>query len=394
MAVVGIVAEYNPFHTGHRWHIAETRRRLGAETAVVCAMSGHWVQRGDCAVTDKWTRAARAVEAGADLVVELPTVWACASAETFARGAVEVLAGMGVVDTLSFGSECADLAALRRSAAALDAPEYHARVKELAAQGLPFPAARQRAAEEGLGAPSVLDRPNANLAVEYLRAIPPHWNALAVQRQGVDHDGGAAGGFASASHLRELLRAGNRGEAEPYLCTPWAGEIADFRRCGAVLLDRVRTMGEDDWAALPDGGSAEGLPARLVRCGRQARSAEEFLALAKTKRFPLARLRRLLAWAYLNLTAADRPEQVPYLRVLAFHDRGRALLGEMKETARIPILIKPAHARDLPEEGRRLFELESRCTDRFGQCLGEVPPCGVEWTKSPVYVRRRSGDCR
>lgn len=393
MTGAGIVAEYNPFHTGHRWHIAQTRRQLG-DTAIVCAMSGHWVQRGDCAVTDKWKRAAWAVEAGADLVLELPTVWACASAETFARGAVEVLAGTGVVDAISFGSESADLSALKGAAAVLDTPEYHQRVRELSAQGMLFPAARQRSAEEQLGGPSVLDRPNANLAVEYLRAVPPHWNALAVPRQGVDHDGGAAGGFASASHLRALLRAGNGGEAAPYLCTPWAGEIADLCRCGAVLLDRVRTMGEGDWAVLPDGGSAEGLPARLVRCGRQARSAEEFLTLAKTKRFPLARLRRLLTWAYLGLTAADRPEHVPYLRVLAFNDRGRALLGEMREKAKLPVLTKPAHARDLPEEGRRLFELESRCTDRFGLCLEEVPPCGVEWTRSPVYVRHRSGDCR
>ena len=108
----------------------------------------------------------------------------------------------------------------------------------------------------------------------------------------------------------------------------------------------------------------------------------------------LARLRRLLTWAYLGLTAADRPEHVPYLRVLAFSERGRTLLGEMKEKATLPVLTKPAHARDLPEEGRRLFELESRCTDRFGLCLEHVPPCGVEWTKSPVYVRHRSGDCR
>ena len=104
MRAVGIVAEYNPFHTGHAWHIAETRR-LGGEAAVVCAMSGHWVQRGECALTGKWRRAELALRGGADLVLELPTLWACASAETFARGAVEVLAGTGVVDTLSFGSE-------------------------------------------------------------------------------------------------------------------------------------------------------------------------------------------------------------------------------------------------------------------------------------------------
>ena len=120
MNVAGIIAEYNPFHRGHAWQIDETRRALGADTAVVCAMSGHWVQRGECAVTDKWTRAAMALRGGADLILELPTPWACASAETFARGGVGVLAAAGVVDTLSFGSESGDLEGLRRAAACLD----------------------------------------------------------------------------------------------------------------------------------------------------------------------------------------------------------------------------------------------------------------------------------
>ena len=116
MNVAGIIAEYNPFHRGHAWQIDETRRRLGEDTAVVCAMSGHWVQRGECAVTDKWTRAAMALRGGADLILELPTPWACASAETFARGGVGVLAATGVVDALSFGSESGDLDGLRRAA--------------------------------------------------------------------------------------------------------------------------------------------------------------------------------------------------------------------------------------------------------------------------------------
>ncbi len=385
MAAAGIVAEYNPFHTGHQWHILETHRRLGEETPIVCAMSGHWVQRGECAVTDKWTRAAWALAGGADLVLELPTVWSCASAERFARGAVEVLAGTGVVDTLSFGSESGDLSALRAVSAVLDWPEYHTKVRELAGTGLPFPVARQQAAEALLGGVSPLAYPNDNLAVEYLRAIPEDWNVVAVPRRGVAHDGGASGGFASASHLREFLRTGRGEEAAPYLCTPWAGEAAAFERCASILLDRVRTLEERDWAALPDGGGAEGLPARLVRCGREVASVEEFLTLAKTKRFPLARLRRLLVWAYLGLTQADRPEHVSYLRVLAFNRRGRALLGEMKRKAALPILTKPAHARELPEEGRRLFALESRCTDRFGLCLSQIPPCGLEWTQSPRY---------
>ena len=119
MATAGIVAEYNPFHWGHAWHIARTRRTLGADTAVICVMSGHWVQRGECALTDKWSRAALALSGGADLVLELPTPWAMASAESFARGAVGLLAATGVVDVLSFGSETGELAPLRAAAGKL-----------------------------------------------------------------------------------------------------------------------------------------------------------------------------------------------------------------------------------------------------------------------------------
>ena len=158
MQTAGIVAEYNPFHRGHAWHIAETRRRLGGDAPVVCVMSGHWVQRGECALTDKWRRAALALDRGADLVVELPTPWAMASAESFARGAVSLLAATGVVDVLSFGSETGELAPLEAAAAVLDAPEYPEKLRSALGRGLSFPAARQEAA----GA-ACLSAPNNNL---------------------------------------------------------------------------------------------------------------------------------------------------------------------------------------------------------------------------------------
>ena len=120
MNISGIIAEYNPFHSGHARQIAETRRLLGEDAAVVCAMSGNWVQRADCAIADKWTRAAVALKGGADLVLELPTVWAASSAESFATGAVALLRACGVVDVLSFGSESGDPAALAAAAACLD----------------------------------------------------------------------------------------------------------------------------------------------------------------------------------------------------------------------------------------------------------------------------------
>ena len=123
MTVVGIVAEYNPFHAGHAHHVRETRRRLG-RCAIVAVMSGNFVQRGDCAVLDKWARARAALEGGVDLVLELPTVWAVSSAEGFARGAVGLLEATGVVGHISFGSERDDVDGLRKVAACLDSTAY------------------------------------------------------------------------------------------------------------------------------------------------------------------------------------------------------------------------------------------------------------------------------
>lgn len=386
METAGIVAEYNPFHRGHAWHIAETRRRLGGDAPVVCVMSGHWVQRGECALADKWLRAALALDRGADLVVELPTPWAMASAESFARGAVSLLAATGVVDVLSFGSETGELAPLEAAAAALDAPDYPERLRAALGRGLSFPAARQEAA----GA-ACLSAPNNNLGVEYLRslrALGSTIRPLTVPRQGAGHDGPAAGGFASASELRRLLRAGRGEEAAPYLTAPWSGELADMQHIERAVLSRLRTMGEGDWAALPDGGGAEGLPSRLAKAAREAAGLEDFYTRAKTRRYPHARLRRLALAAFLGLRAAERPAAPPYVRVLGLGGRGRVLLRRMKDTCPLPVIVKPAQARELDGPARTLFESEARYTDLYGLCFPAPRPCGAEWIHSPVVGER------
>ena len=386
METAGIVAEYNPFHRGHAWHIAETRRRLGGDAPVVCVMSGHWVQRGECALADKWLRAALALDRGADLVVELPTPWAMASAESFARGAVSLLAATGVVDVLSFGSETGELAPLEEAAAALDAPDYPERLRAALGRGLSFPAARQEAA----GA-ACLSAPNNNLGVEYMRSIRALGSTirpLTVPRQGAGHDGPAAGGFASASELRRLLRAGRGEEAAPYLTAPWSGELADMQHIERAVLARLRTMGEGDWAALPDGGGAEGLPSRLAKAAREAVSLEDFYTRAKTRRYPHARLRRLALAAFLGIRADARPAAPPYVRVLGLGGRGRALLRRMKDTCPLPVIVKPAQAREMDGPARTLFESEARYTDLYGLCFPTPRPCGGEWIHSPVVGER------
>nr|WP_300169690.1 nucleotidyltransferase family protein [uncultured Flavonifractor sp.] len=387
MTAVGIVAEYNPFHLGHRWHIAQTRCLLGQDCPVVCVMSGHWVQGADCAIGDKWTRAGLALAGGADLVLELPTPWAMASAETFARGAVSLFAASGVVEVLSFGSECGSAAELAQAAAALDHPAYPARLRAALDKGLSFPAARQEAA----GCPC-LSTPNNNLGVEYLRALA-YLNCplevVTVPRRGAAHGGTeTVEGFASATQIRRLLRTERYEEAAslvPAGTLERLGKISSLSYVERAILAKLRTMDTGAWADLPDSGTAEGLPERLVRAARQALSLNEFYALVKTKRYTHARLRRLALSAFLGLTT-DRPVLPPYARVLGLNRRGQALLKRMKDVCTLPILTKPAQAKALTGPARRLFELEARYTDLYSLCFPTPKPCGAEWTTSPVVA--------
>lgn len=373
MDAVGIIAEYNPFHAGHAFHIAETRRLLG-ECAVIAVMSGNFVQRGECAVLDKWARARAALEGGADLVLELPTVWAVSSAERFARGAVELLASTGAVTHLSFGCECGDADKLRQAADCLDGPRYPAALRRFLDTGLPFAACRQGAVGELLGQETaeLLARPNNNLGVEYIRAL----NALGsgirpvtVPRAGAGHDGGNHPDYPSASFVRERILSGALGAENP----------ASLRWGERWVLAALRTMGEEDFAALPDCG--EGLSRRIYRAARQGVTLDEVYALAKTKRYTHARVRRAVLWAALGLRAADRPDRPPYLRVLGATERGRELLREMKTAASLPVITKPAHGRGIP-----LLELEARCTDLYQLCRETPGPCGLEWTTNPVML--------
>ncbi len=373
MNTVGIIAEYNPFHAGHAFHVAETRRRLG-ECAVAAVMSGNFVQRGECAVLDKWTRAKAALKGGVDLVLELPTVWAVSSAECFARGAAGILEGTGVVSRLSFGSECGDVDKLQRVAVCLDSPRYLDELRRFLDEGLPFAACRQAAVGELLGSEpaELLAQPNNNLGIEYIRAL----NALGsgirsvtIPRTGAGHDGGEHPEYPSASFVREQIRSGALGSENP----------AWMKNGERWVLGALRAMDGEDFAALPDCG--EGLSQRIYRAARQGAALEEVYDLAKTKRYAHARIRRAVLWGALGLTLAGRPEFPPYLRVLGANERGRGLLREMKTAASLPVITKPAHGKGIP-----LFELEARCTDLYQLCRREPGPCGLEWTTNPVMI--------
>ena len=369
MKIVGIVAEYNPFHAGHRHHIEATRQRLGEECCVVAAMSGNFVQRGDAAITDKWARARMALEGGTDLILELPTVWAASSAEHFAVGAVSILKLAGA-ETLSFGSESADSETLKAAAAALDSEQFQAALRRHLDGGLPFVLCRQRAAEDLLGpaGAACLSSPNDNLGVEYLKAAGRLGFApevIAVPRVGAAHDGGDHPEYPSASHVRKQILAGEVPMDNP-------GSLSFNER---AVLSRLRAMSAVDFEQLPDCG--EGLAVRLYEAARKAVTLEEVYDLAKTKRYAHARIRRAVLWAALGLKESDRPAAPPYLRVLGANGRGRAVLKQLPEE--VTVITKPTHGKGIP-----LLELEARCTDFYTLCRETVLPCGAEWTSSPV----------
>lgn len=394
MYVCGIISEYNPFHTGHAQLFAQLRARFGADTAIVCAMSGNFVQRGDFAVLRKHARAEMALRGGADLILELPLPWALSSAEGFARGGVGVLAGLGAVDALCFGSECSDTQALLRAAACLDSAEYAEALRGALARGIGFASAREAAVRELSGADAdVLKTPNDNLGVEYCRALAYHKSAmqpLAVKRVGAMHDGVPTDGIASASYIRALLLRGE--DASAYLPSDALRILQDEAAAGRApvcaanaeraMLARLRMLSEADFAAADSG--SEGLYRRLFAASRTACSLDALYAAAKTKRAAHARLRRAAMRACLGLSSA-LPKNVPYLRVLGCTARGREVLRLAKANG-APILTKPADVRRLSPEAQRLFALEVHATDFFTLAYPALDAAagGSEWTTGPV----------
>ncbi len=394
MKIAGIVAEYNPFHTGHAHHIQATREYLGGDTAIVCVMSGNWVQRGEGAVSDKWTRAALALRGGADLVLELPTVWAASSAEQFAMGAVAML-GFGVwMPFLRQREGC--LEELNTAADCLLSEEYRLALTQMLGTGGSFAALRQSAVRSCIGeGAACLSFPNNNLGVEYLKALKrldSNMTPVTVPRRGAGHDTDKeTEGFLSASALRRLILNGQWAQAGRYLPEGGAqllreGGLACLTWCERGVLARLKTMSADDFARLPDSG--EGLGSRLADAVRRGCSLEEIYTLTKTKRYAHSRVRRLVLWAFLGLTGADRPEHPPYLRVLGMNGRGRSVLRRMSKACPLPIITKPAHAKKLSGAALNLFVSETRCTDLYNLCRSDLSDasCGMEYVKSPVVL--------
>ena len=337
--ILGVIAEYNPFHLGHAHHLREARKVFQADYVVV-VMSTCFTQRGDAALLSPRERAEMALHCGADAVFALPAVWAARDAEHFALGGVSVLHSLGC-DAISFGSETTDVSALMAAARMLEHPDeaLSADVQRRISAGVPYPAAIADAAAAAcpeVGA--LLFTPNSTLAVCYLRAmlrLGTRMDVVPIQRTASYHDTALTDALPSATALRGAILRGDWHRAAAAM-PPAAFDIlrraaADSRlhrpdALNTALLARLRTMTDADYAALPD--VSEGVEHRLRAAAQTACTRETLLQSAKTRRYPYARLSRLATHALLVLTHTDLAAMPPPPAwLLGYRQEARTLIS-------------------------------------------------------------------
>ncbi len=390
MKVAGIIAEYNPFHSGHAF-LAESARRAGA-THVIAVMSGNFVQRGEPSLLHHSVRTRAALEGGIDLVLQLPSVYAVSSAQSFARAGVEILNATGCTDWLVFGSESGETDKISEAARLVYSDEIKPLIAAELEKGISFAVARENALRSlNSECADIIQSPNNILGVEYVAALnilKSKIEPVTFKRIGAEHDSAkAAEKIASASLIREMIKSGKdikkyvpEGAPELYLNSTFA----DIKKIETAILYKMRTATAEELALAPD--ISEGIENRILTVAKDAKSLDELYSMAKTKRYSHARIRRIILNHFLCVTARDLACPVPYIRVTGFNQRGAELIRAFKETAMLPVITKAADAGNLSEEGKRIFSLECTAGDIYSLCTCENLPCGEEKAYRPVIV--------
>ncbi|MBQ7784154.1 MAG: nucleotidyltransferase family protein, partial [Oscillospiraceae bacterium] len=331
MKTYGIICEYNPFHNGHIYQIEETKKQTGA-THIVAVMSGNYVQRGEPALLDKFKRAEIAVKNGVDLVIEMPIQYSLANAELFARCGVLLLGALRCVEGISFGSECGSIEQLRQCADAVAEVTTPDNLKPLLEQGMPFPEAVHQLVSFKYGpmVGDLLNSPNNILAVEYMKSLKilgldQKIQPFTVKREGAEHDGEQhSDSLASGSYIRKLIDDGEDFSAfVPKDTLDAVNEYDDkellcwFENFERILLYRLRTMSPPELATVPDVG--QGLENRIFQVAKMATSLDQLLDGIKVKRYPMARIKRILLNALFGVRTDDLKVPPIYGRILALN---------------------------------------------------------------------------
>ena len=372
MGISGIIAEFNPLHNGHKYLID---RAKNDGNTVVCVISGNFVQRGDTAIVPKFARAEMSLISGADIVVELPTPWAMSTAQNFAFGAISQLLTFGI-DSLYFGSECSDIEELFKIAQILSSEEYQNKISSSSNKNITFAALRSQIVSSILGYKTeILNSPNDTLAVEYICAakkLNADIRFIPVKRVGAGHnDTDSSNEFSNATLLREAVLSGNVNYINKYMPIESANilvhsPISNIERLDRAIIARLKLLNKDDFNSLPD--ISEGLENLLYNKIRTSMTYSGLLAELKSKRYTLARIRRLILSAFLGIDKKYFLTEPPYVRLLGFK---QSAIEVLNKKAYKPVISKISQINDLDLTSKELFSLENKINEIYALSLDQ-----------------------
>ena len=410
--VVGIIAEYNPFHNGHSYHIQNTKAQTGADF-VVAVMTGNFTQRGNTSVINKWEKTKMALNGDADLVIELPTIYSISSAENFASGAVKILNELGIVDTISFGMEADDVSTLNNIANVLvnEPPEYRAILEHELGKGNSFPKARENALMMYLNDikryANVVKGSNNILAIEYLKALKKQKSSIVpfgVKREKVYYNSTKIiDEYASATGIRNLLLHNQLEEVRKVVPAKSYSILLNNLRQGTYVLDiiayndeiiyKLRSMTVKQIANLPD--VSEGLEYLIKDVSNKTNNLIELINGIKSKRYTQTRIQRILLYALLGITKNDMElskKITPYIRVLGCSEKGKILLSQINSKAKVITSLKKYEVSNKNKRfciGKqkalnRMLEIDKTATDIYTIGYKKDSKAGLDYTKGLI----------
>ena len=411
--VLGIIAEYNPFHNGHMYHLQKAKEQSGAQYCI-CVMSGNFVQRGNTSIVNKWKKAEMALLNGVDLVIELPTIYSVASAEGFSLGAIKLLNNLKIVDAISFGTETSDFAALNNiSSIVNDEPmKYKSILNSELKKGLSFPTARENALmlylNDNKRYDNILNTPNNILAIEYLKAlkkIKSTIQPIPVKREKVYYnDNVIVDEFASATAIRKLLKNEEFSEIRKVVPkstyqilkkeTELGNVVLDLSRYEKEIIYNLRRMTVSEIAELPDVN--EGLEHSLKNAANYSNDITNLINIVKTKRYTVTRIQRILICALLGITKRDvgmAKKTEPYIRVLGFNEKGKELISRInKQNPKATVITSVKKFQDKNNNNKnskiykRLLDIDIFSTNVYTMACKSESLANLDYTKNMVIL--------
>ncbi|SDY92321.1 nucleotidyltransferase [Tindallia californiensis] len=409
MKVLGLITEYNPFHNGHLYHLEKSKSITDSDYSIA-VMSGHFMQRGEPAMINKWLRAEMAIKNGVDLVVELPTVYACSTADQFARGSIALLNNMNIIDHICFGSESGDIDVFEKISNLLTDPpaSLNHLVKHYLNKGHSFARAQQLAISNFYPSPQInsfFQQPNNILGMLYMKHLKQLKSSIipyTIKRLGSPYHSKELSNISSATGIRThidgvdslpMIKSSIPAPSYQVLKRYFSENknIVKTEDLDLLLMGIVKRMTIHDFRNLPD--VTEGLENKLNDCAKKNSSSIDFCTCVKSKRYPRTRIQRILMHALLNIQKTDthlfHHKKTPsYIRVLAFNEKGRFLLRKCKELSSLPIITKVAsfNSRNTSEE--RMLEIDLQATDLYHLSLpNSYSKKGrLDYLQSPLFI--------